>query len=72
LKLHSTQVGQIAPSHRARWTHARRLAAALNLLSDARLDALLAPAVSFQDLPRRLPEILEPKNGVLCQPITYT
>lgn len=72
LKLLSTQVGRIAPSHRPRWTHARRLAAALNLLSDARLDALLAPAVSFQDLPRRLPEILEPKNGVLCQPITYT
>ena len=43
LRLISSQVGQIAPSHRPRWNHGRRLAAALALLTDARLDALLAP-----------------------------
>jgi hypothetical protein len=71
LRLISSQVGQIAPSHRPRWSHGRRLAAALGLLTDARLDALLAPPVLFGDLARRLPEILDARNGMLCQPITY-
>jgi NADPH:quinone reductase-like Zn-dependent oxidoreductase len=71
LRLISSQVGQIAPSHRPRWSHRRRLAAALNLLTDARLDALLAPPVLFQDLARRLPDILDARNGILCQPIAY-
>jgi hypothetical protein len=71
LRLISSQVGRIAPSHRSRWTHGRRLAAALNLLADARLDALLAPAVAFQDLAGRLPGILDARSGVLCQLITY-
>jgi len=71
LRLISSQVGRIAPSHRPRWTHGRRLAAALALLADPRLDALLAPAVAFQDLARRLPDILDAGNGILCQPISY-
>jgi NADPH:quinone reductase-like Zn-dependent oxidoreductase len=71
LKLVSSQVGHVAPSHRADWTHARRLAAALEMLADARLDALLAPAVAFSDLPAKLPDILKAKSGVLCQLITY-
>ena len=71
LRLISSQVGKISPSHRPRWTHGRRLAAALALLADARLDALLAPAVAFADLPRRLPDILDAGSGILCQPITY-
>jgi hypothetical protein len=71
LRLVSSQVGRIAPSHRPRWTHARRLAAALALLADPRLDALLAPSVAFHDLARRLPDILAAGNGELCQPITY-
>ncbi len=71
LRLVSSQVGQIAPSHRPRWTHGRQLAAALGLLADARLDALLAPAVAFHDLARRLPDIFDVKNGIVCQPITY-
>jgi NADPH:quinone reductase-like Zn-dependent oxidoreductase len=71
LRLISSQVGQIAPSHRPRWSHGRRLAAALALLTDPRLDALLAPPVLFGDLARRLPEILDARNGILCQPIIY-
>jgi hypothetical protein len=43
----------------------------VNLLADARLDALIAPAVAFHDLPARLPAILAPQSGVLCQLITY-
>jgi threonine dehydrogenase-like Zn-dependent dehydrogenase len=71
LRLVSSQVGQVAPSHRPRWTHRRRLAAALDLLTEARLDALLAPAVAFADLPARLSKILAPDSGVLCQLIDY-
>jgi threonine dehydrogenase-like Zn-dependent dehydrogenase len=64
LRLISSQVGQIAPSH-------RRLAAAVALLADARLDALLAPAVAFDGLPKKLASILDPKSGTLCQLIAY-
>jgi hypothetical protein len=67
----SSQVGQVAPSHRARWSVPRRLAAALYLLADTRLDALLAPAIRFDDLPARLPDILAPQSGVLCQLVDY-
>jgi NADPH:quinone reductase-like Zn-dependent oxidoreductase len=72
LRLISSQVGKVAPSHRARWTHRRRLAAAIALLQDQRLDALLAPAINFADLPKRLPEILTAGSGILCQPVAYT
>lgn len=71
LRLISSQVGGVAPSHRPRWSHGRRLAAAVALTADARLDALLAPAVAFHDLPARLPDILGAKSGVLCQLISY-
>ena len=71
LKIVSSQVGRVAPSHRATWTHRRRLEAAIALTADARLDALLAPAVMFRDLPARLPDILATQSGVLCQLITY-
>ena len=71
LRLASSQVGSVAPSHRARWDHRRRRAAALALLDDPVLDALIAPAVSFKDLPARLPDILGPTGGVLCQLIRY-
>jgi hypothetical protein len=72
LRLISSQVGKVAPSHRARWAHGRRLAAALELLADARLDALLSPPVAFRDLPAKLPDILAADSGVICPLIQYT
>ena len=57
LRLVSSQVGKVAPSHRPRWTHGRRLAAALALLKDPVLDALLAPAAAFEELPAKLPSV---------------
>jgi hypothetical protein len=71
LKLISSQVGMVAPSHRARWTYRRRLEAALSLLTDPALDALLAPAIAFGDLPNELPRIFSQGSGVLCQRIDY-
>jgi 2-desacetyl-2-hydroxyethyl bacteriochlorophyllide A dehydrogenase len=72
LRLVSSQVGKIAPSHRPRWTHQGRLAAAVALLGDPRLDALIAPAVKFPDLVHQLPKIFSAQSGTLCQLIAYS
>ena len=71
LRLVSSQVGSIAASHRARWAFAARRAAALALLADPALDALIAPAIDFSDLPARMPDLFAPTTGVLCQLIRY-
>lgn len=71
LQLISSQVGRIAASRRPRWDFARRRQAALDLLGDDHLDALLAPPVRFTDLPAALPRILAPGSGVLAQVVVY-
>jgi hypothetical protein len=71
LKLLSSQVGKVAPSRRATFTHRQRLEAAIKLTADPRLDVLLAPAVAFAELPSRLADILKPRSGVLCPLIAY-
>lgn len=71
LRLVASQVGMVAPSHRRDWTHRRRLEKALSLLADDRLDVLLEAPVTFNDLPARLPGILAPGSGILCQRIDY-
>jgi hypothetical protein len=71
LRLVSSQVGKVAPSHRKDWTHRARLELALELTGAAELDVLMEPAVAFRDLPARLPGILAPLSGVLCQRIDY-
>lgn len=69
LSILSTQVGQVAPAMRGRRTHAERLALALSLLEDARLDALLGPVVPFAALPGALPALLSGTGG--CPVVTY-
>ncbi len=71
LRLISSQVGKVAGSHRARWTHSRRLAAAIELLSDARLDSLLGPPVDFVRLPDELPRLLSAGRDVVAPLISY-
>jgi hypothetical protein len=71
LKIVSSQVGKVAPSHRAAFTHRQRLEAAIRLTAHPHLDALLAPAIAFGELPVRLADILKPRSGVLCQLISY-
>ncbi|HEY4405169.1 MAG TPA: zinc-binding alcohol dehydrogenase [Xanthobacteraceae bacterium] len=71
LRLIASQVGQVAPSHRSRWSRSARLAAALDLLADPALDNLLAPAVPFEDLPARLAEILGSQTDARCPLIRY-
>lgn len=72
LRLVSSQVGKVAPSHRARWSHRRRLAAALELLADPALDRLIAPPTPFRALPGRLAQILSPEGDALCPLIDYS
>ncbi len=72
LRLVSSQVGKVAPSHRARWSHGRRLTAALALLADPVLDALIAPALAFEELPAKLPSVFDSKSNVICQLIRYS
>jgi hypothetical protein len=71
LKLISSQVGQVAPSHRQSWTHRMRLDAAIKLTAHPHLDVLLAPAIAFEELPAQISDILKPQSGVLCQLISY-
>lgn len=71
LRLVSSQVGRVSPSHRARWAPRRRLEAALALLADPACDALIEPAIAWRQLPARLPGLLAPTSGALCQIIDY-
>ena len=71
LRVVSSQVGKVAPSHRPRWTHGRRLAAALALLGDPVLDRLIAPAIAFADLPAKLPAVFSADSNAVCQLIRY-
>jgi hypothetical protein len=72
LKIIASQVGKVAPARRATVSHRQRLEEAIRLTADPRLDALLAPAISFSELPARLPDILKSGSGVLCQLIRYS
>jgi hypothetical protein len=57
---------------RARWPHRRRLAKAIALLIDPRLDSVLEPDVSFEDLPTALPALLGPGSATMCQVVAYS
>lgn len=71
LRLQSCQVGHIEQTHQPRWSYNRRVLAALDLLSDDRLDALLEPAIALAALPLEIRNILGPSQTRLCQVIAY-
>jgi 2-desacetyl-2-hydroxyethyl bacteriochlorophyllide A dehydrogenase len=72
LKLVSSQVGHVAPSRRPRWTHRRRIEAAVRLLgSMPALDALVAEEITFEDAPAKLPRILGSAGHGLAPVICY-
>lgn len=61
LRLISSQVGQVAPSRRPRWSSRRRLSAALGLLAeDPRLDRVIDVEIPFNEAPEALPRLLAP------------
>jgi threonine dehydrogenase-like Zn-dependent dehydrogenase len=71
LTLLSSQVGEVAPSRRPRWTRRRRLETALRLLADPRLDELLTEEVAFATLPAELPRLLAPGASGLATLVRY-
>ncbi len=71
LRLLSSQVGRVAPSHRPRWTPGRRIAAAISLLDDPALDELIAPPVRFEELPGKLDVIFARDGDALCPLVRY-
>lgn len=71
LQLISSQVGHVAPSHRGQWSHRQRLAKALELLADPRLDALITGEIAFTELPRELPRVLAPGAPGLATAVRF-
>lgn len=70
LSIVSSQVGTVAPARRARWPAGRRLATALALLADPRLDALISGETRFEDLPASYARILDAPE-TLCHRVRY-
>jgi len=70
LRIVASQVGHLPALRLARWTYARRIAKALELLRDDRLDALMSGETPFADLPDRYAAILASPD-TLCHRIRY-
>jgi len=71
LTYQSSQVGQVSPTRRARWTYGRRMAKALDLLRNDKYDALITGEVAFADLPAMLPGILAADAPGLATAVRY-
>jgi len=70
LRLVSSQVGHVGGAMRGRRSHAERMALALALLDDARLDVLLDGHSRFADLPATMAR-LAASPGVLCHVVLH-
>jgi hypothetical protein len=70
LRLVSSQVGRIPPGRAPRWSHARRMAKALELLREPALDALISGETAFADLPAAYGAILAAPE-TLCHRVRY-
>uniref|UniRef100_UPI00315850A7 zinc-dependent alcohol dehydrogenase n=2 Tax=Aquabacter sp. L1I39 TaxID=2820278 RepID=UPI00315850A7 len=71
LRVVSSQVGAVPLERRARWSRRRRLAKALDLLADDRLDALITHEVNFSQLPERMEAILDGAPDAVATVIRY-
>lgn len=71
LTLRSSQVGRLPTDRVPRWTYARRMALALELLADPVLDALVTGESSFHELPDVMASLADDATGVLCHRIRY-
>jgi 2-desacetyl-2-hydroxyethyl bacteriochlorophyllide A dehydrogenase len=71
LTLRSSQVGRVPPDRAPRWSSQRRMALALDLLRDSRLDALITGESAFEDLPDVLARLSRDPAGAICHRIRY-
>ena len=72
LRIKSSQVGRIAPDRVPRWDRFRRLALALRLLENDRLDVLITGESRFEELPSVLSRLSGNPGDSLCHRIRYT
>ncbi|MCL6731927.1 zinc-dependent alcohol dehydrogenase [Streptomyces neyagawaensis] len=71
LTIRSSQVGTVSPAARPGRTYADRLALALELLADARFDALVTGECAFDELPDVLPRLASGELPGLCHRVRY-
>lgn len=71
LVIRSSQVGRIPAAQRARWDTARRMRFALDLLREARLDALLTGESRFESLPETMRRLTAGDGQPLCHVVNY-
>jgi 2-desacetyl-2-hydroxyethyl bacteriochlorophyllide A dehydrogenase len=71
LVLRASQVGAVATAQRARWTHRRRLALALDLLADPVFDRLITGESRFDELPAVMARLASVPAGALCHVVRY-
>ncbi len=70
LTIAASQVGLVPPQRRARWSNRRRLATALALTADERLDALLTGETAFADAAEAYPRVVA-DPATLCHSFLY-
>ncbi|MEO1544323.1 MAG: zinc-binding alcohol dehydrogenase [Pseudomonadota bacterium] len=71
LQIISSQVGQISPTRRSRWTYRRRLEMALALLADPVFDLFVTEEIDFERAADELPRLLTKENTGLAPVIRY-
>ena len=71
LSLKSSQVGRLPPVRSPRWTSARRIELALDLLRDPALDALITGESDLEELPQVLAHLSKDPGDELCHRIRY-
>jgi 2-desacetyl-2-hydroxyethyl bacteriochlorophyllide A dehydrogenase len=71
LTIRGSQVGRIPPARAPRWSHARRLRLALELLRAPALDALITGESDFAALPAVLARLAGDPRAALCHRINY-
>ena len=71
LTIKSSQVGRLPADRLSRWTRSSRLALALELLHDQRLDVLINRQSSFETLPSVMNELSDGPSETLCHLVQY-
>jgi 2-desacetyl-2-hydroxyethyl bacteriochlorophyllide A dehydrogenase len=71
LTLRSSQVGQLPSAQAPRWDTRRRMALALSLLCDPRLDALISSESPFEQAPEVFRALARPEHFELCHRLRY-
>ncbi|MEQ9449424.1 MAG: zinc-binding alcohol dehydrogenase [Rhodospirillaceae bacterium] len=71
LRIISSQVGAIPPSHRSRWTPAQRIQEALSHLRDDKFDALITNQIRFEESSEKLPKLFADGEKGLMTVLSY-